>query len=155
MVVEYKIIVTNEGAIPGYVKKIADYLQNEMKFSTELTQDWYEGKDGTIYNIALANTIINPGESKEVKLVLTKNMTKESFGLITNKAEIYEASNDYGINDMDSTPGNQSTNEDDYSIANVLTGVKTGEAVIYTTLIITIIAIIGVGTYIIKKRVIK
>ena len=56
---------------------------------------------------------------------------------------------------MDSTPGNQSTNEDDYSIANVLTGVKTGEAVIYTTLIITIIAIIGVGTYIIKKRVIK
>ena len=155
MVVEYKIIVTNEGAIPGYVKKIADYLPNEMKFSTELNQDWYEGKDGTIYNIALANTIINPGESKEVKLVLTKNMTKESFGLITNKAEIYEASNDYGINDMDSTPGNQSTNEDDYSIANVLTGVKTGEAVIYTTLIITIIAIIGVGTYIIKKRVIK
>lgn len=72
MVVEYKIIVTNEGAIPGYVKKIADYLPNEMKFSTELNQDWYEGKDGTIYNIALANTIINPGESKEVKLVLTK-----------------------------------------------------------------------------------
>lgn len=155
MVVEYKIIVTNEGAIPGYVKKIADYLPSEMKFSTELNQDWYEGKDGTIYNIALANTIINPGESKEVKLILTKNMTKESFGLITNKAEIYEASNDYGINDIDSTPGNQSTNEDDYSIANVLTGVKTGEAVIYTTLIITIVAIIGVGTYIIKKRVIK
>ncbi len=155
MIVEYKITVTNEGAVPGYAKKVADYLPSELKFNSELNTDWYEGKDGTIYNASLANTIINPGESKELKLILTKSMTQESFGLITNKAEIYEATNDYGLADMDSVPGNQSTNEDDYSIANVLTGVKTGEAVIYITLAITIITIIGVGTYIIRKKVIK
>lgn len=155
MIVEYKITVTNEGAVPGYAKKIADYLPSELKFNSELNTDWYEGKDGTIYNASLANTIINPGESKELKLILTKSMTQESFGLITNKAEINEATNDYGLADVDSTPGNQSTNEDDYSIANVLTGVKTGEAVVYITLAITIATIIGVGTYIIKKRVIK
>lgn len=155
MIVEYKITVTNEGAVPGYAKKIADYLPSELKFNSELNTDWYEGKDGTIYNASLANTIINPGESKELRLILTKSMTQESFGLITNKAEINEATNDYGLADVDSTPGNQSTNEDDYSIANVLTGVKTGEAVVYITLAITIATIIGVGTYIIKKRVIK
>lgn len=155
MIVEYKITVTNEGAIPGYAKKIADYLPAELKFSTELNQDWYEGKDGAIYNNSLANTVINPGESKEIKLILTKAMTKESFGTITNNAEIYEASNDYGVKDTDSTPGNKLTNEDDYSTATVVTGVKTGQIFIYTTLAITVIAIIGVGGYMVKKRVLK
>lgn len=153
MVVEYKFIITNEGAIPGYVKKLADYLPTELKFSTELNKDWYEGKDGTIYNASLANTIINPGESKEVTLILTKNMTKESFGTITNTAEIYETSSDYGLEDVDSIPGNKSTNEDDISIANVVTGVKTGQLVIYSTLIVTVIAIIGIGIYVIRKKV--
>ena len=155
MIVEYKFIITNEGAIPGYVKKLADYLPEELKFSTELNKDWYEGKDGTIFNSSLANTIINPGESKEVTLILTKAMTKESFGVITNTAEIYETSNDYGLEDVDSTPGNKNTNEDDISIANIVTGVKTGDVVIYTTLIITVITIIGVGIYLIRKKVLR
>ena len=154
MVVEYKFTITNEGGIAGYVKKLADYLPEELKFNSELNKDWYEGKDGVIYNASLANTIINPGESKEVTLILTKNMNGDNdFGLINNSAEIYETSNDYGALDVDSTPGNKATNEDDYSTANVLTSVKTGDIVIYTTLIVTIIAIVGVGIYMIKKKV--
>lgn len=154
MVVEYKFTITNEGGIAGYVKKLADYLPEELKFNSELNKDWYEGKDGVIYNASLANTIINPGESKEVTLILTKNMNgDDDFGLINNSAEIYETSNDYGALDIDSTPGNKATNEDDYSTANVLTSVKTGDVVIYTTLIVTIIAIVGVGIYMIKKKV--
>lgn len=154
MVVEYKFTITNEGGIAGYVKKLADYLPEELKFNSELNKDWYEGKDGVIYNASLANTIINPGESKEVTLILTKNMNgDDDFGLINNSAEIYETSNDYGALDVDSTPGNKATNEDDYSTANVLTSVKTGDIVIYTTLIVTIIAIVGVGIYMIKKKV--
>lgn len=125
MVVEYKFTITNEGGIAGYVKKLADYLPEELKFNSELNKDWYEGKDGVIYNASLANTIINPGESKEVTLILTKNMNgDDDFGLINNSAEIYETSNDYGALDIDSTPGNKATNEDDYSTANVLTSVK-------------------------------
>ena len=154
MVVEYKFTITNEGGIAGYVKKLADYLPEKLKFNSELNKDWYEGKDGVIYNASLANTIINPGESKEVTLILTKNMNgDDDFGLINNSAEIYETSNDYGALDIDSTPGNKATNEDDYSTANVLTSVKTGDVVIYTTLIITIITIVGVGIYMIKKKV--
>ena len=156
MVVEYKFTITNEGGIAGYVKKLADYLPEGLKFNSELNKDWYEGKDGVIYNASLANTIINPGESKEVTLILTKNMNgDDDFGLINNSAEIYETSNDYGALDVDSTPGNKATNEDDYSTANVLTSVKTGDIVIYTTLIVTIIAIVGVGIYMIKKKVLR
>lgn len=154
MVVEYKFTITNEGGIAGYVKKLADYLPEGLKFNSELNKDWYEGKDGVIYNASLANIIINPGESKEVTLILTKNINGDNdFGLINNSAEIYETSNDYGVLDIDSTPGNKATNEDDYSTANVLTSVKTGDVVIYTTLILTVIAIVGIGLYMIKKKV--
>lgn len=77
-----------------------------------------------------------------------------SHGL-NNSAEIFETSNDYGALDIDSTPGNKAGNEDDYSTANVLTAVKTGEIIIYTTLTLTVIAIIGVGIYMIKKKVLN
>lgn len=156
MIVEYKITITNEGAIPGYAKKIADYLPDNMKFNSELNRDWYTGKDtNTIYNSSLSNTLINPGESKEVTLTLTARVTDDTFGMVTNNAEIYEASNDYGLEDVDSTAGNKKTDEDDYSTANIIVGVKTGQVYVYITLGITIVAIIGTGVYMIKKRVLK
>ena len=155
MVVEYTLRITNEGAIPGYAKRIADYIPDGLRFSSELNSDWYEGSNGTLYNTSLANTVINPGETRELTLILTMNVTDNSFGMITNNAEIIETSNDYGMEDVDSVAGNKATGEDDYSTANILLGVKTGQVFIYVTLTLTIIAIIGVGTYIIRKKVLK
>ena len=68
MVIEYSLTVTNEGGVAGYAKKIADYIPAEFKFNSELNKDWYEGANGTVYNSSLANTIINPGESKTITL---------------------------------------------------------------------------------------
>lgn len=155
MVVEYSITITNEGGVAGYAKKIADYIPTELKFNSELNKDWYEGTNGTVYNSSLANTIINPGESKTVTLILTKNMNNDDFGVFSNSAEIYEASNNYGLLDIDSTPGNKASNEDDYSIANVIVGVKTGQAVIYVTLTMVVLIIIATGVYVIRKKVLK
>ena len=155
MVVEYTLRITNEGAIPGYAKRIADYLPDSLSFNSEINTDWYEGADGIIYNTSLANTLINPGETKELTLTLTMKVNDNSFGMITNNAEIMETSNDYGLEDVDSVAGNKSTKEDDYSTANIILGVKTGQVFVYVTLTLTIIAIIGVGTYVIKKKVLK
>lgn len=155
MVVEYSITVTNEGGVAGYAKKIADYIPTELKFNSELNKDWYEGANGTVYNSSLANTVINPGESKTVTLILTKNMNNDDFGVFSNSAEIYEASNNNGLLDIDSTPGNKASNEDDYSIANVIVGVKTGQTVIYVTLTMVVLIIIATGVYAIKKKVLK
>lgn len=155
ILVEYKITVTNEGAISGFVKKIADYMPSEMKFNSELNKDWYTSGDGVLFNASLANTMINPGESKEVTLLLTKKMTNENVGLYNNTAEIYEAYNDLGIADMDSTVANKQSNEDDLSSADVLITVKTGETILVAGLSITIIVTIGIGAYIIKKKVLR
>ena len=129
---------------------------NALK-SADIKEYQFDSDLGThFYNNANANKLLNPGESIEVKLVLTKKMNANAMGItITNNAEIYETSNDYGLEDVDSTPGNKASNEDDYSSANVLTSIQTGQAIIYTVLGLVIVAIIGVGAYVIKKKVIK
>lgn len=153
IIIEYTIKVTNEGNIPGYAKQIVDYLPSDLKFSSELNKEWYKSTDGNLYTKSLADTIINPGETKEIKLIVTKTTNEKNLGTTNNSAEIAESYNDYGIQDIDSKEGNKVTKEDDYGSADILISLNTGTIVIYISLITSMIAIIGVGAYMIKKKV--
>lgn len=158
IVVEYKIVVTNEGQIPGYVRKIVDYLPTDAKFNTEINKDWYlSDNNQNVYNSSLAGTLLNPGESKEITLVLSFNITdKNMSSIINNNAEIYESYNEQGIEDMDSTPANKVAEEDDMSKADILLSVVTGAMIaLYITLAVVILTIIIVGIIIIQKKVLK
>ena len=155
VILEYKIVVTNEGTVPGYAKKIVDYLPEDLKFSTELNSGAYLGKDGNIYSEELADTLINPGESKEITIVLTKKMTDTNTGTIINEAEIAESYNELGLTDINSEAGNKDEKENDLGAAKTIISVKTGEVVIYTTLIVAVITILAAGVYLIKKYVVK
>ena len=126
-----------------------------MVFNSELNEEWYIGESKNAYNASLANTLINPGETKEVTLVLTKKMTNDNTGTINNVAEIYEASNDYGLQDIDSTPANKAQGEDDYSSADVVIGVKTGEDNVYVKITLISITVLGIGIYFINKKVLR
>lgn len=155
IMIEYKIRVTNEGGVAGYAKKIVDYMPKDMKFSSEINKDWYASDNGNIYNASLANTLIQPQQTKELTLLLTKKMTGDNTGIINNTAEIQEAYNDLGLEDIDSRPGNKVQTEDDISSADAAIGIKTGEIYIYITLIISIVGVLGVGIYLINKKVVK
>lgn len=155
LVIEYKIKVTNEGGVDAYVKKIVDYLPTGLKFNAELNRDWYTTQNGMVFNASLANTKIVPGESKEVTLLLTMKVSEDNLGLINNTAEIYEAYNDLGLEDIDSTPGNQASNEDDISSADILITIRTGKTIMFIGITIGIITIIGIGAYFIKKKVLR
>lgn len=155
IIVEYKIRITNEGGVAGYAKKVVDYLPKDMKFTSELNEEWYTSDNGNIYNSMLANTLIAPGETKELTLLLIKQMTGENTGLINNVAEIAESYNDLGLADIDSTPANKVQNEDDMSNADAMIGIKTGEVYVYILITITSIAILGVGIYLINKKVLR
>src|SRR5699024_2821089 len=102
-VIEYKIVVKNEGSVPGYANKIVDYLPDNVNFSTELNPDWYLSDNGNIYNSTLAEQVINPGETKELTLVVSINITDNMLGILDNNAEIYESYNEMGLEDVDST----------------------------------------------------
>ena len=153
VVVEYKIAVTNEGNMEGFVRKIADYIPSEFKFSSSLNKQWYQAEDGAIYNTSLADTIIQPGETKEVTLILTKTMTGESTGVVSNTAEIQEDYNDLGLEDMNSTPANKAQGENDLGTADVLLTVNTGGPVLYIGVTIVILGILAIGIYLVKKKI--
>lgn len=153
--IEYKITIKNEGAVDGIAKKVVDYIPSDLNFDAGANPGWYKDKDGNIYNNTLTNTIIKPGETKELTLVLTKKMTGENTGTITNRAEIYEDYNELGLKDYNSTPGNKAQGENDLDYANLIITVKTGQVAMYITITLISIAIIAIGAYEINKRVLK
>jgi len=155
VVIEYKFTVKNEGNVAGYVNKIVDYLPSELKFNTDMNPDWYQAEDGEIYNSSLSNDMINPGETRDITLILTKTMTGENVGIINNTAEIYEAYNELALVDINSTPANQAQDENDMGSADILITVNTGEPVMYVTITIIMLVVFAVGAYIINKKVLK
>ena len=152
IIAEYKIKVTNNGNVAGYAKSIVDYMPSQMKFNSNLNPNWYAGNDGNLYNTKLAETVINPGETKEVSLVLTKQLADTGSIIINNLAEISEDFNDLGLKDKNSTPKNQAQGEDDISSADLVITIKTGSAVTYTCLILVALVILAVVVYVLKKR---
>lgn len=144
LIVEYAFIIKNEGEIEGYAKKLVDYLPKELEFSTELNKNWYTGSDGNLYNDQLANTAIAAGASKEIKLVLTKNMTENSTGIVNNQAKISESYNKAGIENENS--------KDAISSADLIIGVNTGDTLIYLSAIIVIAITCLIVAIIIKKK---
>lgn len=158
--VEYEITVSNVGDVKGYAKKIVDYMPEGMTFNSALTAngDWYTGTDGNLYSTAMSEIELAPGESKSIKLVLTKQMTEDNTGIVNNLAEIADDYNIYGISDKNSTPFNKAQGENDLGSADTIISVKTGESLVYVSVIITsillgsIIIFIAYNKLIISKK---
>ena len=151
--VEYTIDVSNKGEIAGYAKSIMSYLPEELELDTSLNANWYVDSNRIAHTRELENEIIQPGETKTITLVLTKQMTDDGTGLINNVFEIENTFNEYAISDIDSVEGNHADGEDDMSSADVIIGIKTGgsmiNVMIITTTLITVIAIL----YVVKLRI--
>ena len=155
VVIEYKIVVTNQGAVAGYAKKIVDYLPEGVGFNTELNKDWYLSENGNVYNASLENELIEPGESKQLTLIVTKKITEDSLGSLNNNAEIYESYNEQGLKDIDSTEGNKVQEEDDISKAEIILSIVTGKIIMYTTIALGVVAILAFGIMGIKRKVLN
>ena len=152
--VEYTMKISNKGDVAGYAKKIVDYISKDMVFNSglEANKKWFTGTDGNIYTNELINAELKPGESREIKLVLQKKMTEENTGLVNNQVEIIDDYNIYGISDIDSIAGNNVQAEDDMSISDVIITLETGEKIIYTMIIVLVIAGIVTGGYALQTK---
>ena len=147
----FKIRVTNEGEIAGHVGEISDYIPEGLKFIQADNPEWKE-VDGKVVTDQLKDTLLQPGESAEVEIVLTWINGEEHLGLMTNVAEISEDDGD----DIDSTPDNQKDGEDDQDDAPVIISITTGAADVYgyIGLAAGVLAILSSGIILIKKFVI-
>ena len=155
VIIEYKIVVTNEGELPATVGKVIDYLPEGLTFSSELNKNWSAGSNGQLINTSVANQKIEAGESVELNLVATKTMTTNSTGTFTNAAEIGDITNSLGIADTDSIPGNKVQTEDDYSEAAVILSISTG-LIVYVSIGILLAVLVGIAVFVgVKKGKIK
>ena len=153
----YTIKITNEGEIEGYAKEITDRIPAGLYFdpADNKATGWVQKEEGIITTDHLKDTLLKPGESATVQVVLRWQNSETNLGQKVNVAEISIDENEYDIPDIDSTPGNNVDGEDDQDNAIVVLSIKTGSSPLYITLITLVTAIMGTGLYLIYKYVVK
>ena len=149
----YQIRITNEGEIPGYATEISDYIPEGLEFNQADNPGWRE-VDGKVVTDALKDTLLEPGESAVVEIVLTWINDEENMGVMINTAEISEDYNESETPDIDSTPNNKVEGEDDIDDAPVALTMVTGSAPLYIGITAGTLAIIAGGVFLIKRYVI-
>ncbi len=150
----YNITVKNEGEIEGYATEITDYIPNGLKFNKASNPDWEVVTDKIIRTNALAKTLLQPGQTATVQVVLDWERSSDNIGKFVNVAEISDDWNPNDSHDVDSTPNNLVPTEDDYDDAPVWIGIITGIADRpYIVLTSAVLLILGTGIFLIKKYV--
>ena len=156
----YKIMITNQGEIPGYATEITDYIPAGLEFVEEDNPTWTKEGNGKIVTRALERKLLQPGESATVEVVFRWKQNANNLGVKTNIAEISEDYNESGTPDKDSEPDNVRTpnydrqQEDDDDKALVMLELKTGgfkKSYLWVGLVF--ITIIALGIILIKKYV--
>ena len=150
---KYQIRITNEGEIAGTATEISDYIPEGLEFNQADNPLWKE-VDGKIVTDQLKDTILQPGESATVEVILTWINDEENMGVMINTAEISEDYNESHTPDIDSVPNNKVPGEDDIDDAPVALTMVTGSAPLYIGLTAGTLAIIAGGVFLIKKYVI-
>ena len=149
----YSIRIKNEGEIAGYATEISDYIPDGLKFNQADNPQWKEA-DGKITTDALKDTLLQPGDTATVDVVLTWINSENNMGVMVNVAEISKDKNDSNTPDIDSTPNNKKEGEDDIDDAPVALTVVPGSANRYIALISSVLVILASGVIFIKKYVI-
>ena len=147
----YKIKVINEGEVAGYATEVEDYIPAGLKFVEGDNPKWKLIKDDVAVTDQLKDTLLEPGQSATIEIVLTWKNSTSNMGVKTNWAEIKEDSDD----DVDSVPDNYKKEEDDIDNAKVILSIKTGSIRTYIFLSLISITILAGGTFAIKKYVLK
>ena len=154
---EFQIKITNEGEIDGYATEVTDYIPEGLRFIQEDNPLWYprEPLNGRerVGTQQLANTLLQPGESATISILLTWINDPNNMGLKTNIAEISQDDNDSDTPDIDSTPDNFTDGEDDIDDAPVMLTVALGDTQIYIGLGFIIVAMLTGGIWAIKRYV--
>ncbi len=96
---EYKIVIENVGLVEGNATRVVDMVPEGMTFDESKNAGWYLGNDGYLYNETLKDRKLNPQENIELKLILSKVMTGDNVGVVSNKVVLQESSNASGLKD--------------------------------------------------------
>lgn len=142
--IEYAVKVINNGKITGYINQIIDKIPEGLDFNEKSSSNWKIKEDNTIYTTSLNKIKIEPGQIREITLVLNKSMDEKATGVYKNYAQIDESTNDLQLSDYNA--------ENDKSEVELLITIKTG-AVYYVLVIIIALTIAFVSMLIVSKLI--
>ena len=137
--IEYKIRITNIGELTGRVFDIIDEIPAQLEFHSELNEGWSRTEQYKISNVNFVMTDIKPGESVETTVTLTKTLTGDSIGTLTNIASIGNTENSRHIEDKNINNNTDKT--------EVLIQVATGSQIALRT--IGIISLILISLFVV------
>lgn len=152
----YEIVIRNEGEIDGFATEITDYIPEGLSFNETSNPNWTKKANNIISTDALAKTLLKPGEKASVQVTLDWVKDENNMGKFVNTAEISEDWNEYESEDIDSTPDNLISTEDDQDDAPVYVSIGTGlGGQPYLVLTSVVLLILATGIFLIKKYVIE
>ena len=150
--IRYMITVKNEGNDVGTIDKITDILPEGVKFNSEKNSEWKQEDDTTIvYEDVIT---LQPGEVKKIPITIEWDLRNDNIGAKDNQVYLEaEKDMDYIIMTLNHSTLEESNNN---SHAEILITIPTGaNIIIYSSLALISLTILGVGIYFIKKKVIN
>ena len=143
----YEFAIKNNGDIDTYITNIVDYLPEGLKFDEKVNTGWYLSEGNKVSNLSLANTKIEAGKTKKLKLALTVDISDDALGSYINEVEVLETTNDKKLA--------ESNLENNKAKVELLITIKTGDVILYLSLIVIGLSLMVGIILIIKKKLIK
>ena len=145
--VTYKIRITNTGEIEGTVGRLTDIIPSGYSYNQEDNEIYFENNSGVLTTDALKDEVIQPGEYKEIEVVLRWTGGEGNFGQKDNMVILTELNNPAGYEDID-----KEDNADTSSmIITVATGLDRNDRIAIIG-IVQIVLVITIGLLLSYKK---
>ena len=145
--VTYKIRVTNKGEVEGTAGEIVEIIPEGYSYHEEDNSIHWEERNGILVTDELKEEMIQPGEYKEVEIVLRWDKGEENFGQKDNMVILSKIENPAGYEDIDKTDNNDTSS----MIITVATGLDRNDRIIVIG-IVQIVLAISIGLLLSYKK---
>ena len=145
----YKIRISNVGEIEGNVNTITDVIPEGYVFYQEDNEITWEETQGILTTNDLEGETIQPGEYKEIEMVLRWEKGEENFGEKTNLVLLSQISNPAGYEDINKEDNSSKTS----MILTVATGLDKNDKIVVVAVIqIVLVTVFGLLLSYKKRR---
>ena len=148
--VTYKIRATNKGEIEGTAGEIVEIIPAGYSYYQEDNSIHWEEKNGNLVTDTLMNETIQPGEYKEIEIVLRWNTGEDNFGEKDNLVILSGEQNPAGYEDVNAEDNHATSS----MIITVATGLDRNDRIVVIGIIQVVLAI-SLGLLLSYKKKIK
>ena len=145
--VTYKIRITNKGEIEGTVGRLTDIIPSGYSYNQEDNEIYFENNSGVLTTDALKDEVIQPGEYKEIEVVLRWTGGEGNFGQKDNMVILTQLNNPAGYEDIDKDDNTDTSS----MIITVATGLDRNDRIAIIG-IVQIVLVITIGLLLSYKK---